>query len=139
LGFSAHSLDVQRVGVMLPTGTGCEWTTLGEVPDSPGLYAFTVDNHEYQSVTYVGLTSHLWMITKGRLPHSGGGRGGQRYGRPLHAGGTRVRINLLIAVEIEKGRRVRHWVRPTPLHLLEVEEESFIRLWRLRELGWNLR
>jgi hypothetical protein len=139
LGFSAHELKVQRVGVVLPIGTGCEWSTLGDVPESPGLYAFTVGDHEHQTVTYVGLTAHLWMVTKGRLPRGGGGRGGQRYGRPLHAGGTRVRINLLIAVEINKGHRVRHWVRPTQLELLEVEEEMFIRRWRLRELGWNLR
>jgi hypothetical protein len=32
-------------------------------------------------VAYVGMTSHLWMVTRGRLPGGGGARGGQK-GRP---------------------------------------------------------
>jgi hypothetical protein len=136
-GFSVHDLQVHRADVLLPTGMGCEWTTLGEVPDSPGLYAFTVDDGEHQAVTYVGMTTHLWMVTKGRLPRSGGGRGGQRYGRPRHAGATRVRINLLIAAEINKGHRIRHWLLPTQARSLAYEEEKLIRRWQLRQLGWN--
>lgn len=137
LGFAPHDLDVHRLDVTLSGGIGCEWTTLGEVPESRGLYAFTVNDDSTQHVAYVGLTTHLWMVTKGRLPRSGGARGGQRYGRPTHAGVTRQRINVLIALEIGKGHRVRHWLRPMPDASLAVEEEALIRRWRLRELGWN--
>jgi hypothetical protein len=96
-----------------------------------------VDDGEHQAVTYVGMTTHLWMVTKGRLPRSGGGRGGQRYGRPRHAGATRVRINLLIAAEISKGHRIRHWLQPFEERSLADEEERLIRLRQLRHLGWN--
>ncbi len=139
LGFGPHTLDVERVGIVLPTGMGCEWRTLGDVPESPGVYAFTVEDAEHQSVAYVGSTSHLWMVTKGRLPHSGGSRPGNRYGRPLYAADGRVRINILIAAEIKQGRRVRHWAQPLQASLLRAEEETLILRWRLREHGWNLR
>jgi hypothetical protein len=137
LGFSAHDIVIRATGVLLPHGPGCEWTTLGDVPDSPGLYAFTVDDGVVQHVTYVGLTTHLWMVTKGRLPRSGGARPGQRYGRPKYAGITRQRVNVLIAAELDAGRRVRHWVRPLGPDALRREEERLIQQWRLRELGWN--
>ena len=93
------------------------------VPDAPGLYAFTVEDEHQVRVAYVGLTGHLWMVTKGRLPGSGGARGGQRYGRPRHAGGTRQRVNILIAEQLRTGRVVRHWVRPLPAAVLRAEEE----------------
>lgn len=137
LGFSPHDIFVRATGLALPTGLGCEWTTLGAVPDSSGLYAFTVDDGVVLHVTYVGLTTHLWMVTKGRLPRSGGARPGQRYGRPKYAGITRQRVNISIAAEIEAGRRVRHWLRPLPADVLRQEEEALIRLWHLREVGWN--
>ena len=46
----------------------------------------------------------LWMVTMGRLPGSGGARGGQRYGRPRHAGETRQRVSILIAEQLRSGR-----------------------------------
>ena len=114
LGFAPHDIAVRATDLVLPTGAGCEWTTLGVVPDSPGLYAFTVDDGTVQHVAYVGLTTHLWMVTKGTLPRSGGARPGQRYGRPKYAGVTRQRVNVLVAAELAAGRRVRHWLRPLP-------------------------
>jgi hypothetical protein len=51
-------------------------------PAGPGLYAFTVEDDRELRVAYVGLTSHLWMVTKGRLPGGQEARGGHRYGRP---------------------------------------------------------
>lgn len=137
IGFSPHEIAIRAVGLELPAGRGCEWTTLGAVPDSSGLYAFTVDDGLVQHVTYVGLTTHLWMVTKGRLPRSGGARPGQRYGRPKYAGITRQRVNVLIAAELDAGRRVRHWVRPLVADDLRRQEETLIRQWHLREVGWN--
>jgi hypothetical protein len=63
------------------------WNTLGSVPDAPGLYCFVGQenqSHELR-VFYVGMTGHLWMVAMGQLP-GGIARGGQRYGRPKHAG-----------------------------------------------------
>jgi len=138
-GFWHLELRVTRLDVDLPAGRGCEWTTIGEVPDAPGLYAFTVEDNHQIRVAYVGLTGHLWMVTKGRLPGSGGARGGQRYGRPQHAGVTRQRVNILIAEQLRSGRIVRHWVRPLPAAALRAEEERLITSWNLRQAGWNLR
>jgi hypothetical protein len=137
LGFSAHDMVIRATGIVLPDGVGCEWTTLGDIADSPGLYAFTVDDGAIQHVTYVGLTTHLWMVTKGCLPRSGGARPGQRYGRPKYSGITRQRVNVLIAAQLDAGRRVRHWLRPLDAGHLRREEEALIQRWRLRELGWN--
>jgi hypothetical protein len=55
----------------------------------------------------------------------------------LHAGVTRKRINMLIALELVAGHLVQHWVRPLQKELLAVEEEVLIRRWRLRTVGWN--
>jgi hypothetical protein len=101
-GFQPLELRVTSLDVDLPSGRGCEWTTIGEVPAAPGLYAFTVEDAHQIRVAYVGLTEHLWMVTKGRLP-GGGARGGQRYGRPRHAGLTRQRVNILIAGQLRAG------------------------------------
>lgn len=143
LGFFPHDLLLHNVEVVLPDGIGIQWDTIGDVPDSPGIYAFTVGVGGSTHVTYVGLTKHLWMVTKGRLPN-GGARGGQRYGRPKHAGVTRKRINLLAAEQVQLGRTVRHWVRPVPIEhdedlrpRLRGDEESLIQRWRLRSKGWN--
>jgi hypothetical protein len=87
-------------------------------------------------VAYVGRTEHLWMVTKGRLP-GGGARGGQRYGRPRHAGATRRRVNILIAEQLRAGRVVRHWICQLPSAALRAEEERFITSWDLRRCGWN--
>jgi hypothetical protein len=138
-GFVPPGLRVESLEVDLPCGTGCEWDTAGDVPDAPGLYAFTVENDRELRVAYVGLTSHLWMVTRGRLPRGAGARGGQRYGRPGHAGITRQRINVLIAGQFRAGRQVRHWVRPLPAPALRAEEEHLITIWDLRKNGWNLR
>jgi hypothetical protein len=137
VGFRPLELRVTSLDVDLPTGRGCEWTTVGEVPQVSGLYAFTVEDDQYIRVTYVGLTEHLWMVTKGRLPGGGGARGGQRYGRPRHAGVTRQRVNILIAGQLCAGRVVRHWVRPLPTAVLRAEEERLITSWDLRHVGWN--
>jgi hypothetical protein len=126
------------MNVPLPGGFGCEWMTSGDVPDSPGLYAFTVADADERRITYVGRTAHLWMVTRGHLPKSRGSRPGQRYGRPLYAGTTRKRINMLVAVEVAGGRCVQHWVRPLQGDLLVAEEEALIQRWHLRQLGWNL-
>jgi hypothetical protein len=138
-GFVPLELLIERLDVALPAGTGCEWATAGSVPDGPGLYAFTVEDDRELRVVYVGLTSHLWMVTKGRLPGGQGARGGQRYGRPRHAGATRQRVNVLIAEQVRAGHRVRHWVRPTPAAALHAEEERLISSWKLRQNGWNRR
>lgn len=145
LGFSPHELRFRNVAVDLLSGElGSEWDTLGEVPDSAGLYAFTVEDDRSLHVAYVGMTEHLWMVTKGRLP-TGEARGGQRYGRPKHAGVTRERINVLVTEQVRLGRRVRHWLRPIPdgdggedlrSRLLR-EEEALIQRWQLRSTGWN--
>ena len=127
------------MAVKLSRGLGCEWATIGQVPDSAGLYAFTVEDEHYIRVAYVGLTQHLWMVCKGRLPGSGGARGAQRYGRPRNAGQTRQRVNLLIAEQIRAGRLVRHWVRPLAIPALRAEEERLITTWNLRHQGWNFR
>lgn len=136
LGFVPLNLQVYSLDVDLSSGRGCDWTTLGEVPEGPGLYAFTVEDKNEIRVTYVGRTEHLWMVTKGRLP-GGGGRGGQRYGRHRHAGATRQRINVLVAEQIRVGRGIRHWVRQLPIGALRAEEERLITEWDLRRIGWN--
>lgn len=136
-GFTPLELRITRTDVALTSGVGCEWTTLGDVPDSAGLYAFTVSDGSALHVVYVGLTTHLWMVTKGHLPRSGGARGGQRYGRPTHAGVTRKRINVLLAAELAAGRHIQHWVRPLAAEVIEAEEERLIQQWQLRRVGWN--
>lgn len=145
LGFLPLTLRMRSGDVILAEGTGCEWDTITEVPDAPGVYLFTVEETPLLCVTYAGLTEQLWMVTKGRLP-KGGARGGQRYGRPRHAGVTRQRVNTLIAEQVRKGRVVAHWVRPfggsaaNPAELraaLASEEGALIQRWRLRQVGWN--
>ena len=143
-GFVALVLEFRPTALVLPEGAACEWTTMGDVPTGPGLYAFTIGAEDLR-VLYVGLTEELWMITKGRLP-AGGARPGQRYGRPRYAGVTRQRINALIAGRLAKGETIGHWVRPladppsdrTALRarLFEVEQQ-LISQWDLRRLGWN--
>jgi hypothetical protein len=137
VGFRPLALKASSLEVALPVGSGCEWTTVGEVPDAAGLYAFTVEDGQDLRVVYVGLTTHLWMVTKGHLPGGAGARGGQRYGRPRHAGLTRQRVNVLIAEQLRAGRLVRHWVRPVPKARLRDEEERLIAAWNLRRAGWN--
>jgi hypothetical protein len=143
-GFAPLMLEFRRTSVVLPQGPACEWTTTGEVPTGPGLYAFTSGTEDLR-VLYVGLTEELWMITKGRLP-TGGARPGQRYGRPRYAGVTRQRVNALIAGRLARGETIGHWVRPladppsdraaTRQRLLELEQQ-LISQWDLRRLGWN--
>ncbi len=144
-GFVPLVLEFRPTSVELPYGAACEWTTIGDVPTGPGLYAFTSGDEIALSVLYVGLTEELWMITKGRLP-AGGARPGQRYGRPRYAGVTRQRVNALIAGRIRNGEAMRHWVRPLGEsqgdrgavrgRLLQLEEELIVR-WELRRVGWN--
>jgi hypothetical protein len=137
LGFAGHDLIFRRLDVHLPGGIGSEWLTLGEVPDAAGLYAFTVSNELSMCVAYVGQTSHLWMVTQGRRPGARGARGGNHYGRPVYAGTTRQRINVLITKEVAHGRVVKHWLCPMDRHRLAAAEEDLIRRWTLRGVGWN--
>lgn len=136
-GFQPLELQITSRDVDLHPERGCEWTTIGDVPPSAGLYAFTVEDAHEIRVAYVGLTEHLWMVTKGRLPDGRGARGGQRYGRPRHAGVTRRRINILVAEQLRAGRVVRQWVRQVPAPALRAEEERLIVGWELRRIGWN--
>lgn len=145
LGFIALDLLFRLTTVELPDGPACEWTTVGDVPKGPGLYAFTIGPDDVLRVMYVGLTEELWMVTKGRLP-SGDARPGQRYGRARYAGVTRQRVNALIAPYAARGALVRHWVKPiadppsdraTLRALLLDEEEALITQWALRRDGWN--
>ncbi len=145
LSFVPLELQFRPATIELVGGPGCEWTTLGDVPRGPGLYAFTVGPDDDLRVMYVGLTEELWMVTRGRLP-TGGARPGQRYGRPRYAGVTRQRINALIAVRHAAGDLVRHWVRPLAdppddraairVRLLQ-DEQRLISEWNLRRVGWN--
>jgi len=59
------ALEVRALDLDLPSGRGCEWTTVGDVPRGPGLYAFTVGDDNDLRVVCVGLTEELWMVTKG--------------------------------------------------------------------------
>jgi hypothetical protein len=143
-GFLPLQLRLGRMDVALPGGIGCHWDVDGDVPDAPGLYAFTLrwPDRPQRHVMYVGQTGHLWMVTRGTLPRDGGARGGQRYGRPQHAGKTRQRINLDIAWAVRVGWLPQQWVRPMPganKADLRAHEEWFISRWRLRAVGWNLR
>ena len=47
----------------------CERDTVGTVPDAPGLYGFTVASRPGMrlGVMYLGMTTHLSMVTKGIL------------------------------------------------------------------------
>jgi hypothetical protein len=116
LGFRSLDMTIGRIDLELTGGMGCEWTTVGDVPDAPGLYASTLHraSEDDLRVVYVGMTENLWMVTKGRLPRGGGARGGQRYGRPTHAGETRQRVNVEVLRAHLDGWTVRHWVRPLP-------------------------
>jgi hypothetical protein len=144
-GFVPLTLEVRKLDAEFAFGRGCEWTTVGNVPKGPGVYAFTVGDDHDLHVTYVGLTEELWMVTKGRLP-TGGARPGQRYGRPMYAGVTRQRVNGLIGEQLVLGRLVRHWVSPLTGpssdraelrgQLLSLEER-LIQRWDLRRTGWN--
>ena len=145
-GFVPLTLQFRGLGVDLPCGRGCEWTTVGEVPSGPGVYAFTVEASGLIHVTYVGLSEEIWMVTKGRLPE-GGARPGQRYGRPRYAAENRQRINVLVAEQVALNRSVRHWTKPVPeagvnptdRAILQATETGFIDRWNLRIVGWNRR
>jgi hypothetical protein len=91
----------------------------GEVPRFPGLYAYTLDLDDLVDLVdlvemkYVGQSEHLWMVTKGNRPDvpSGSGRGGQRYGRPKHAGDTRKWVNSRLTLSKSVGRTALIWVQ----------------------------
>lgn len=140
LGFTSHPLRFRTE--MGPVGF-CEWDTLGAIPEAAGLYAFVLMHPDWaeQRVTYVGMTSHLWMVTKGALPRGGGARAGNRYGRYRYAGATRARVNALVAGARRAECEVTHWLSAramsSPLELAQLEEDLITR-WRLRESGWNI-
>jgi len=136
LGFAGHELTFDKT-VMWDGGAGIEWRTPGDVPDSAGIYVFTLRTTEQLNVAYVGLTSHLWMVTKGRLPRSGGARPGDRYGKPVYAGATRQRINYLVWTEAARGRVIQHWLRPLPAEAVRQDEAALIVRWNLTVTGWN--
>lgn len=149
LGFRPLDLLFERTDVPLAGGLGCEWNTTGDVPEAPGLYAFAMRearDRDHVRVVYVGMTEHLWMVTKGYLPQGAGARGGQRYGRPTYAGRTRQRVNLEIRRAHVDGWTVQHWVRPygelrgardEVRAQLRIVEEALITRWALRLKGWN--
>lgn len=145
LGFVEHALALV-IDANVPEGGLIGWDTLGYVPDAPGLYCFVGQKKPSNElrVFYVGMTSHLWMVTKGQLP-GGIARGGQRYGRPKHAGTTRQRVNAEVSRLAADGWTFSHWLRavessadPATLktHLL-AEESSLIAMWEFRVVGWN--
>lgn len=103
-------LDIEFVGEeqQLASGACRNWNSVGEVPASPGLYAFVVEKDQEMRAVYVGRTANLWMVTKGTLP-GGHSRPGQRYGRPKYAGVTRERINALVVQAAADGYTVSHW------------------------------
>jgi hypothetical protein len=144
LGFVEHRLE-PIIDADVPEGGLIGWDTVGSVPDAPGLYCFVGQvNPPELRVFYVGMTSHLWMVTKGQLP-GGIARGGQRYGRPRHAGTTRQRVNAEVARLAVNGWTFSHWLRaveaptdPATLDaLLRTEESHLISKWDLRVVGWN--
>lgn len=144
LGFGRHDLEFGEPEAAGRFGLGIRWTTLGDVPNSPGLYAFVGERDGDERVLYVGLTKNLRMVTRGSSPE--GGRGGQRYGRPKHSGETRQRINVEVARARGAGYLISHWVKPVTVpadenatSFLRREEEALIRRWRLRTVGWNRR
>lgn len=140
LGFSGHTLRFMASHV--DRGFS-EWDTEGDVPDTAGLYAFVIpdlNEPEAARVAYVGMTTHLWMVTKGAAAEWRWWRGLARYGRHRYAGATRVRVSRLVIAARRQGFGVSHWVEPIPdvgrVALLRVEE-VLIDQWRLRETGWN--
>lgn len=145
MGFVEHQLEAVPGGDVAEAGL-IGWNTLGHVPDAPGLYCFVGQPNGSSEVRvfYVGMTSHLWMVAKGQLP-GGIARGGQRYGRPRHAGTTRQRVNAEVARLASHGWTVSHWLRaveppPDPGKLeavLRAEESRLITMWDLRVVGWN--
>lgn len=146
LGFAPHALSFRSVDF---SGANCEWDTLGTVRDSPGLYAFVLchdDRPGELRVVYVGLTGHLWMVTKGLLPRNGGARGPQRYGRWRHAGQTRAWVNSQVTIAKREGWDVHHWLAPRSVAdgqkadvVLLPEESGLIERWNLVVNGWNRR
>lgn len=149
LGFVRLTLEIVERDLPLQRGLGFSFNTVGDVPDSPGIYVFTIQRDGVLRVVYAGMTTHLWMVTKGRLPRSGGERGGQRYGRPKYAGETRQRINVLLWEQCGQGFDAAHWVLPltkdaaasnelgTIKGALIAQEELLIAHWKLRMVGWN--
>ena len=145
LGFVEHRLQLVA-DADVPEGGLIGWDTLGAIPEAPGLYCFVGQKTPSNGlrVFYVGMTSHLWMVTRGQLP-GGIARGGQRYGRPKHAGSTRQRVNAEVARLAADGWTCSHWLRaveaPTDPASLEVllrsEESRLIARWNLRVVGWN--
>jgi hypothetical protein len=145
LGFVEHPLG-PVAAADVPEGGLIGWNTMGSVPDAPGLYCFVGQKNSSNElrVFYVGMTGHLWMVAKGQLP-GGIARGGQRYGRPKHAGTTRQRVNAEVARLASDGWTFSHWLRavdspadPATLEaLLRAEESRLIATWNLRVVGWN--
>lgn len=145
LGFVEHQLEPVPGGDVTEAGL-IGWNTLGPIPDAPGVYCFVGRPNQSSElrVFYVGMTSHLWMVAKGTLP-SGIARGGQRYGRPKHAGTTRQRVNAEVARLVSDGWTFSHWLRaveapsdPAMLEaVLRAEESHLITMWGLRVVGWN--
>lgn len=145
LGFVEHRMKLFP-DADVPEGGLIGWDTMGFIPDAPGLYCFVGQRNPSSElrVFYVGITSHLWMVAKGQLP-GGIARGGQRYGRPKHAGTTRQRVNAEVARLTANGWCFSHWLRaveapsdPAALEaVLRAEESRLIAMWDLRVAGWN--
>jgi hypothetical protein len=145
LGFVKHELNIIGTSDAFAVGDGLLWNTMGELPSGPGLYCFVASEPGTTSlrVMYVGLSTQLSGIAAGTDSH-GNARGGQRYGRPRHAGATRKRINAEVARLVEDGQTVTHWFarllvpeNDEPGEFLRQQEEKLILQWRLRTAGWN--
>jgi hypothetical protein len=120
-----------------------KFDVVADVPRSAGLYVFGVDLDASVDVRYVGQSSHLWMVTKGRLP-GGQARPGQRYGRPKWSGATRQRINAALTEAADAGRTVRMWVKTIGgvidiKQALDIAEGDAISRWELCRYGLNRR
>lgn len=139
-GYESFSINWQSDAVFDHHDYGpCQhFDVVGAVPATPGLYAFTVARDDRLDVRYVGMTTDLWMVTKGRRS-SGAPRGGQHYGRPRHAGVTRQRVNSALTADPANATALM-WLRPERFarsdELRHLEEREISR-WGLRRNGLN--
>lgn len=142
MGYRPLGLRWHQTGYEHPLyGLCLNFDVCDPVPSAPGTYIFTIDRDAMIEVRYVGKTEHLWMVTLGKRPPNQP-RGGQRYGRPRHAGDTRQWVSAGLSPQAASGLTVRQWVRPVPSTsdlgavLLKREREDIAR-WDSRRLGLN--
>jgi hypothetical protein len=101
------------------------------------------DDHQIR-VTYVGLTGHLWMVTMGRLPGSGGaaaasatdGRGTQA--KPASASTSSSPSNSAQDAYYGTGFARFPQRRSAPRKNGSSPAGTCARRWNLRQAGWDL-